>query len=303
MALIPCSLSSVSKSPLGWLVASAVPIVILSVTALSLSPSSFRSSNYTIRLYCASATLEPMSKIVERFNQSDIAGRANITAEIVRVGGSGELAGQIFAEQASPDNLGCDIFVSADSLHSQTNSDQNLAVQTLIVASQHPVIAISANNSSSLANFDSLSSLLNSGQLRLAIGSKSTAIGSLTRRIANSQGLLGQLELRKTTDCENVMTIAQALAVGSVDAAIIWDSTIVQFNSINRNLISQTVYLDPTKKLYGSIVVTQIKSANKASDLFIPYLLQNFGSIKNELSNSGFSSPQDPTSQLLEWVD
>lgn len=238
-----------------------------------------------------------MTKIVERFNQSKVAREANIKAEIVRVGGSGELVGQILTEQASSKNIDCDVFVSADSFHSKIVSDKNMADDNLIVAIQHPVIAISTEQSSSIDRFKSLRSLLASANVRLAIGSKSTAIGSLTRRIAKSQGLLDKLESRKTTDCENVMTIAQALAVDSVDAAIIWDSTIDQFNSINGNRIFIAAYLDPTKKLTGSIVVTRIKSANVAADRFIPFLRDNFSSIEKELIKSGFTQLPSPTSR------
>ena len=40
------------------------------------------------------------------------------------------------------------------------------------------------------------------------------------------------LEERKATDAENVMTLAQALVAGSLNAAVIWDTTVSPVESI-----------------------------------------------------------------------
>lgn len=300
MTLANRALSLTSKSPLFWFALSTLPIAFLFATALSLSPGSFRSSKNTIRLYCASAAVKPLKQITGQFNDSNIAKEKNVEIEIVRAGGTGELAGQILAEQASSIELGCDIFVSADSQRTQFIIENGIASESLAIASQHPVIAVTNYRSPSIADFSSLQTLLKSSDIRFAIGSKSTAIGSITRRIAKNQGLLKMLESSKTTDCENVMMLAQALTTGSVDAAIIWDSTVAQVRSANASQIQIAGYLDPDKNSRGMIEVTRINSSNSEADIFISYLRKNFHSVQEIMSLADFSSP---VSKSLELVD
>jgi hypothetical protein len=87
---------------------------VLFIMALSVSPYSFRSSTKTVHIYCASVAVDPMQRVVDRFNQSDTAKSNLVRAEITRAGGTSELAGQISAENSMSINAGCDAFVSAD---------------------------------------------------------------------------------------------------------------------------------------------------------------------------------------------
>ena len=175
-------------------------------------------------MYCASAAVEPFSKIVDQFNSSDRARADRVVADIVRVGGSGALAGQLSTEALTGvQNMG-DIFVSADSNRMSNLSNKKVIAESFSVATQFPVIAIRNSENPDLLQVTDLPSLLNV-KIRLGVGSNNSAIGFETCRIAKSNHCLDLLQARKTADFENVMSLAQALSIGSIDAAVMWDST------------------------------------------------------------------------------
>ena len=77
-----------------------------------------------------------------------------------------------------------------------------------------------------------LESLAKSTTIKFGISSQRAAVGKMVRKIAKRDGFLSELEANKVSDFENVMTLAQALTTRSIDAAVIWDTTVAQ---INRN--------------------------------------------------------------------
>ncbi|MDB2686269.1 substrate-binding domain-containing protein [Mariniblastus sp.] len=220
-------------SPVAWFCLSAVVCIALFIIALSIGPTRQDSLQTEVNVYCASAAVEPFSKIVDQFNSSDLARSERVVAKITRVGGSGVLAGQLNAEALMGIHEMADVFVSADSNRMSKLVDKKAIVETFPIATQFPVIAICSPTNTDLLHANDLSSLLNL-EIKLGIGSVTSAIGSETRRIAQSNQCLDLLQARKTVDFENVMSLAQALSIGSIDAAIVWDSTVHQFNQTNK---------------------------------------------------------------------
>lgn len=211
-----------------WLlmfVASMVALLLLGWSALNLRPESRKAvpAEQPLRVYCAAGVAQPVRDVIGRYLQEPF-GRP---VELVRIGGSGELLGQIKIEDESGTVGGGEIFVTADAQLLQIAHQHGLVAEVFSLAKQIPVIAVGSE--SSLA-FKDLPDLLARDDLKFAIASKCAAVGKLVREIALREGLLDQLEARKATECENVMTLAQALASGSLDAAVIWDTTVVQVN-------------------------------------------------------------------------
>ena len=93
--------------------ASLIAIILLMFMALRLRPDARRTSsdNINIRVYCAAGIARPVEQLVNDFN--NLMG-SNV--EIVRTGGSGELAGQVATEFQSGVERGADIVILADDL-------------------------------------------------------------------------------------------------------------------------------------------------------------------------------------------
>ena len=98
-----------------WFCLSAAVCGALFFIALSIGSAKRSDQQSVINVYCASAAVEPMSNIVDRFNSSELASSERIVVEITRAGGSGALAGQLSAEALTGVKNMADIFVCADS--------------------------------------------------------------------------------------------------------------------------------------------------------------------------------------------
>ena len=317
-------------SPLVWFALSAVVCFGLFLGALSIS-STDQNDLHVVRVYCASAVVKPLSKIVTRFNAEKIATTKKIRVDIVRTGGSGALAGQISAEMLTGVQQMADVFVCADSNRMTDLVDNQTIVECYPVAAQFPVIAICTDANLDCSQIFDLPSLLNS-KLKLGVGSISSAIGFETVRFAQLAGCDTLLGERKTAEFENVMSLAQALSIGSVDSAILWDSTVTQFNQTDNraikivalldvtNLTSGDTNLNPLEKLalpadnlplangsdkFGSdkfsatgshIKVGRSSSVSAHADTFFKYLKENRDIALTDFIDAGFSNYQlDPS--------
>ena len=91
-------------------VSSGLLMLILLVFALQLRPDALlETSRQTVRIYCAAGIAKPVEDIVTAYNS-----RYGTDVEIVRTGGSGELAGQIKTEYETGLLGGADIYITAD---------------------------------------------------------------------------------------------------------------------------------------------------------------------------------------------
>lgn len=232
-------------SPMIWYCGSAIVCSVLFIGTLSRSSTGSSNQKLVVRVYCASAAVEPMNKIIDQFNSSKLATSEKIVVDIVRSGGSGALAGQINTEALTGIQYMADVFVCADSNRMSELIDRNVIDKRFPIAAQFPVIAVRNNADLNLTQIKDLRSLLNQ-EIKLGVGSVSSAIGFETNRIAKLKGYGQLLQTRKTADFENVMSLAQALSLGSIDAAVVWDSTVVQFNRTNNSQrIKIVAYLGP----------------------------------------------------------
>ena len=203
--------------------ASVVIVIGLSFAALKLRPDAQEAigNRNLVRVYCASALANPVQRVVDRYNRE-----LDANVQILRTGGSGELAGQIKTEFDSSIDYGADILISADDELVKDAIAAGRISDGFLLANQKPVIAVTAKRNT---HFKSLRELAAS-DLRFGIASERAAIGKTVRLIARQEGCLDLLESRKTTDAENVMTLAQSLLTGSLDAAVLWDTTVVLVN-------------------------------------------------------------------------
>ncbi|MCH2181494.1 MAG: substrate-binding domain-containing protein [Mariniblastus sp.] len=227
---------------------SIIVMILLILMALRLRPDAQRASadDTNLRVYCASGIAKPVQELIDDFNE-----RMGARVEIVRTGGSGELAGQVATEFESGVERGADLVVLADDLLLEKGRDGESIAEIFPAAIQRPVIAVAAD---SQLEIDSLADLVNRPGLNYGLTSNRAAIGKLAREVAGRDGLLEPLEANRKTDAENVMTLAQALVTGNLDAAILWDTTVNQLNQANQQPVLKIAALvDPQDEFSGEV--------------------------------------------------
>ncbi len=69
------------------------------------------------------------------------------------------------------------------------------------------------------------------------------------------------------------MTLAQSLLTGSLDAAVVWDTSVIQINQ-ERPLLKVAAFLDPHEKFPGELAIGIISNTTKpgACLQFVDYL-------------------------------
>ena len=225
------------------------------MATLNLRPDAARSNRQTdrLRVYCAAGVAKPVEKVIASYNKA-----YNANVEIVRTGGSGELAGQIKTEFATDVQDAADLYLSADDILLEKAHQEGVIAERFPIAEQRPVIAVRADSGLEIS---SLRTLLSHTGTKFGLASERAAVGKLVREIAKREGLLNELETRKATDAENVMTLAQALATGSLDAAVIWDTTVNQVNQVDKQpVLKIAAYADDRNLLKSNIAIGVLSS-------------------------------------------
>lgn len=241
----------------------------LFTAALNLRPDARTGTNAatTVRVYCASGCVKPVQQVIARYNK-----QFGTDVRLTRTGGSGELAGQIKAEFKTGVERGADLFISADDQLLSQAQIEGIAAKQFPLAIQNPVIAVTAHRDVRISD---ITELATHAKIKFGIASERAAIGKIVREIARREGVLTELESSKTVDSENVMTLAQALATGSLDAAVIWDTTVNQVNQANRSPVLKIIAAaDNSGKTTSSIAIgVMTNSRSQAESLqFVEFL-------------------------------
>lgn len=250
------------------MVSSALAVLVLGFLALQIRNDSRVAVENEVQIYCAAGLAEPIEKMVAAFNAKN-----GTRASVARIGGSGELAGQIKMEFATEFTRGADLFVSADFSLIEVAQRDGAAQSVFPLAQQSPVIAANWNT---FVEAGSLKDLV-STKLRYGIASEHAAIGKQVRSYASEHGFLHELESNKALEAENVMTLAQALVTGSIDVAILWDTTVAQVNQSFQNKsgkeleeqADQTIKIirpvDPSGELRSMAAIAVLRNPDKAT--------------------------------------
>ncbi len=231
-------------------VGSIIVVVILGYLAMRLRPEARRQAHDypVIRVYCAAGVAKPVESLISAYNHT-----YNSRVELVRAGGSGELAGQIKSEFEIGVDDGADMYITADVLLLDQAHSEGIVAERFALAEQMPVIAVAENSQVEIRNVRQLVSM---DGIKFGVASKRAAVGKIIRDIADREGLLHELEAKKTTDSENVMALAQSLAMGGLDAAVIWDTTVNQLNQAHGSTVLKVAApADNTGQAKSSIAI------------------------------------------------
>ncbi len=169
----------------------------------------------TLTVFCAAGLKKPVEQIAAQYQQE-----TGTTIQL-QFGGTSTLLTQLrIAKQG-------DIFIAADDGALADAKKQDLTREELRLVTQTPVIAVAKGNPKHITGIDSLLA----ADIKLALPNPEAAsIGKVAQKLlgARWEALAAKAAVMKPT----VMDIAADLALGSVDAAIIWDSTVPQFKEL-----------------------------------------------------------------------
>ena len=168
-----------------------------------------------VTVYCAAGMKKPAEAVAEQYRK-EYGVQVNF-----QFGGTVALLSQI---ENAPKG---DLFIAADEHAIGLARDKGLIEEVLPLAYQYPVIAVQKGNPKGVKGMEDLFR----DDLRVAVGNKETAsIGKATRAVMGErwEELLGKVAVTKTT----VMELAADLSFGAVDAAVIWNSTVPQFDKL-----------------------------------------------------------------------
>ena len=172
-------------------------------------------------VYSAAGMRIPMEEIAAQYE-----AEFGITLEI-QYAGSNTLLNQLQTDQFST----ADVYLAADDFYTDKAVELGLAVDTLPIAHQRPVVAVRRDSTKKIETFDDLLR----DDVRVAVAHPDqAAVGKATRRRLEAipvgdKNRWDQLEKRVTESGvfkPTVNDIATDVQIGTIDAAIVWDSTV-----------------------------------------------------------------------------
>lgn len=229
------------------LISHAVVLMVLSSSAGCLRPSS---DVDVLKVSCAASLQKPVAVLAKRFE------KLHAVRIRLQFGGTSMLI-----NQAKLSN-NADVLISADQFSTDQLAQLNLASECVPLVIQSPVIVTSKSAASKICHGADLLR----DDVRLGLGDvQATSIGKATKAGLGSDADLFFQHAVVTRS--TVTALATDLKVGSLDAAIVWDSTAVQFGL---NTISD-VELGMCTEAASACVMSASTQQNTAKD-FVQFL-------------------------------
>ncbi|MFO1441520.1 MAG: molybdate ABC transporter substrate-binding protein [Verrucomicrobiaceae bacterium] len=173
------------------------------------------SSEAPLTVFCAAGLKKPVEEIAAAYQKE------TGTPVQLQFGGTSTLLTQLRVAKQG------DLFIAADDGALADAKKQDLTREELRLVQQWPVIAVAKGNPKKLSSIDSLLS----GDVKVALANPEAAsISKITKKLLGAKwdALAAKAAVMKPT----VMDVAADLALGSVDAAIIWNSTVPQYDKL-----------------------------------------------------------------------
>jgi len=173
-------------------------------------------------MYCAAGMRYAMEKVVAEYEQE--------TGVQVRLeyGGSNTLLNKLEVNETG------DLYLAGDNSYIQLAHEKGLTVESLAVALMKPVIAVRSDNPKNIKSIDDLLR----DDVKVALGDPgAAAVGKKTKRLLSASGQWRQLEegvTQRGVFKPTVNDVANAVKLGSVDAGVIWDSTVAQYSELKQ---------------------------------------------------------------------
>ncbi len=210
-----------------WVGASAVVLCLLGWMLYSMADRGTSASDSgkddarQLSVYCAAGIRPAMEPIAKQY-EKEYGVRIDL-----QYGGS-----ETLLEQLGIANVG-DLYLAADDSYIKTARERKLVKEEIPLAKMRPVILVPKDNPKKIEGIDDLLR----DDVRTALGNPDqAAIGRKTRKVLKASGHWAKLEKHVTNKggvfLPTVPEVANAVKVGSVDAAIVWDATAAQYPSL-----------------------------------------------------------------------
>ncbi len=171
----------------------------------------------SLLMYCAAGMRYAIEQVVAQYEDE-----TGVLVEL-QYGGSNTLLNQLEVNQTG------DLYLAGDDSYIRLAQEKGLAVESLPVALMKPVIAVPVDNPKKILGVEDLLR----DDVKVAMGDPgAAAVGKKCRRLLSASGHWSRLEERVTRSGvfkPTVNDVANAVKLGSVDAGLIWDSTVVQY--------------------------------------------------------------------------
>lgn len=202
-----------------WLIALASILAIALLGALLFRvPKTNSSAPATeIVVFCAAGIKPPAEA-----SAKDYEKEYGIPVQL-QYGGSGTLLNNLRISHSG------DIYIAADESYIRLAREQGLIAETMPLARQHPVIAVRKGNPKGIRSLDDLA---RDGVVVALANPEAASVGKLTKVELEKIGRWAPLEARAKVFKPTVGDVANDVKLGSVDAGIVWDSTVRQYDEL-----------------------------------------------------------------------
>jgi molybdenum ABC transporter molybdate-binding protein len=200
----------------------AIVALVVLLAKPSATPTAQGQPRTELVLYCAAGLAKPVQEVVADYE------RQYGSKVLLQFDASGPLLSTI---RTAPDRG--DLYLAGEEAYVREARSLGLVREILPVARQHLVIAVKPGNPKKIA---AVADLLPSA-VKVAIPSpERAAVGKIAKRALSADGQWEALEAQirqsaaKISVVATVTEAAQAVKVGTVDAAVVWDATARQFD-------------------------------------------------------------------------
>jgi molybdenum ABC transporter molybdate-binding protein len=199
----------------------AVALIVVLIALMKMGPPSTSPDQDTLIVYCAAGMRVPMEEIAEQY-ENDYGVKLEI-----QYAGSNTLLNQLQTDKFTE----ADVYLAADDFYTDKAVELGLAADTMPMAHQRPVIAVRKDSDKKI---ESIEDLLRE-DVRVSIANPDqAAVGKATRKQllkakVGDTNRWEQLEAHVTKSGvfkPTVNDVATDVVIGTVDAAIVWGSTV-----------------------------------------------------------------------------
>lgn len=208
-------------NPLRALLLGAVSLICLLIYLMSRGSTTGSTEQHPLVVYAAAGMRVPVEEIAQQYETE-----YGVALEI-QYGGSNTLLNQMQVDKFNE----ADVYLAADDFYTDRATELGLAIDTMPIAHQRPVIAVRKDSEKQIKSFDDLLR----EDVRVAVANPdAAAVGKATRRqlshlkVGETNRWL-QLEKHVTESGvfkPTVNDIATDVKIGNIDAAIVWNSTV-----------------------------------------------------------------------------